>query len=66
MSKSGNLNYDKITHTYISGKASSTLIIPINVARKYGFDRPTDVIVEEMPNGILIKKFNLGEGPSKN
>jgi hypothetical protein len=53
------LNYNRITHTFISGKASSTLIIPINIARKYGLDKPTDVIIEELSDGILVKKINL-------
>jgi hypothetical protein len=53
------LNYNGITHTFISGKASSTLIIPINIARKYGLDKPTDVIIEELSDGILVKKINL-------
>jgi hypothetical protein len=53
------LNYNRITHTFISGRASSTLIIPISIARKYGLDKPTDVIVEEHNDGILVKKFDL-------
>lgn len=46
-----------ITHTFISGKLSSTLIIPINVARRYGLDKPANVVVEERNDGILIKKL---------
>jgi hypothetical protein len=53
------LNYNRITHIFISGKASSTLIIPINIARKYGLDKPTDVIIEELSDGILVKKISL-------
>jgi hypothetical protein len=53
------LKYHRITHTFISGKSSSTLIIPIEVARKYGFDKPTDVIVEDCDDGIMIKRLVL-------
>ena len=49
----------KITHTFLSGKLSSTLIIPINIARKQGLDKPTNVIVEEMNDGILIRKLEV-------
>lgn len=59
MSKLNNLISQRITHTYISGKTSSTLVIPIEIARKYGFDKPTDVIVEDHEEGILIKKLVL-------
>jgi hypothetical protein len=47
----------KITHTYISGKQSTTLIIPIETARKYGIDKPSNVLIEETEDGILIKKL---------
>ncbi len=48
-----------VTHTFISGKLSTTVIIPINIARKYKIDKPTNVIVEETENGILIKPLHL-------
>jgi hypothetical protein len=49
----------KITSTFLSGKLSATIVIPIEIARKYGLDRPSDVIVEETDAGILIRKVNL-------
>ena len=52
-------NLKKITHTFITGKLSSTLIIPIDTARKYGIDQPSNVVVEEHPEGILIKKLEI-------
>lgn len=52
-------DFKKITHTFLSGKLSSTLIIPIETARKYGLDKPSNVIVEEMDDGILIKKIEV-------
>ena len=51
--------FKKVRHVFISGKLSSTLIIPIDTARKYGLDKPANVIVEEKEEGILIKKLNL-------
>jgi hypothetical protein len=48
--------YKKITHVFLSGKLSSTLVIPIEIARKYGLDEPSNVIVEEHPHGILVRK----------
>jgi len=59
MSKQNSLNYYRITHTFISGKRSTTLIIPIEIARKYGFNKPTDVIIEDTDSGILVKKLIL-------
>jgi bifunctional DNA-binding transcriptional regulator/antitoxin component of YhaV-PrlF toxin-antitoxin module len=38
---------------------SATLIIPIEIARKYGIDKPANVIVEEQSDGILIRKLNF-------
>ncbi|HSF00554.1 MAG TPA: hypothetical protein VLA48_06625 [Nitrososphaeraceae archaeon] len=49
--------YKKVTHTFLSGRLSSTLIIPIETARKYGLDQPSNVIVEEREDGILIRKL---------
>jgi hypothetical protein len=48
--------YKKITHIFLSGKLSSTLVIPIEIARRYGLDEPSNVIVEEHPEGILVRK----------
>jgi hypothetical protein len=49
----------KLTHIFLSGKLSATLIIPISIARKYGLDSPTHVLVEEKEEGILIKKLEI-------
>jgi hypothetical protein len=51
--------FKKVTHTFLSGRLSATLIIPIDIARKYGLDRPTSVIVEERDEGILIRKLEF-------
>lgn len=53
------LKLKEITHTFISGKLSTAIIIPKNIARKYKIDKPTNVIVEETEDGILIKPLLL-------
>jgi bifunctional DNA-binding transcriptional regulator/antitoxin component of YhaV-PrlF toxin-antitoxin module len=35
------------------------VIIPIDTARKYGLDKPANVVVEERDEGILIKKLEI-------
>ena len=52
-------DFKKITHIFLSGKLSATLIIPISIARKYGLDQPSHVIVEERDDGIFIKKLEI-------
>ena len=47
----------EITKIFLSGKLSATLVIPIEIARRHGLERPAHVIVEERPEGILIRKF---------
>jgi hypothetical protein len=49
----------KITHTFLSGKVSATIILPIGIARKYGLDKPSNVVVEEMDTGILIRRIDV-------
>ena len=51
--------FKKITHVFLSGKLSSTLIIPIDIARKKGLDKPTNVVVEETVDGVFIKKLEV-------
>jgi hypothetical protein len=49
----------EIRKTFLSGKLRATLIIPIEIARKYGLQDPSHVIVEERPEGILIRKVEF-------
>lgn len=53
------VKFKRVTHTFLSGKISATLIIPIDTARKYGLDQPSNVVVEERDDGILIKKVEV-------
>jgi antidote-toxin recognition MazE-like antitoxin len=49
----------KITSTFLSGRLSATIVIPIDIARRHGLNQPSEVIVEETDNGILIRKLDL-------
>jgi NADPH-dependent ferric siderophore reductase len=46
-------------HTWIAGQSSCTLIIPKPLAQEYGLDKPSHVVVEGKPEGILIKKLEI-------
>jgi bifunctional DNA-binding transcriptional regulator/antitoxin component of YhaV-PrlF toxin-antitoxin module len=45
--------------TFLSGRLSATLVIPIDIARRHGLNEPAEVIVEETEKGILIRKLDL-------
>jgi hypothetical protein len=50
-----------LSKVWLTNKISATLIIPIDIARKYDLNEPSHVVVEERPEekGILIKKLDL-------
>lgn len=49
----------EIIKTWLTGHHSCTLIIPREFARGYGLDKPGHVVVEQRPEGILIRKIDL-------
>jgi hypothetical protein len=49
----------QIKKIFLINKISACLIIPIEIARKYGLNEPSHVIVEEKPEGILIRKLEI-------
>jgi len=51
----------RISPIFLSNRVSSTLIIPIAMARKFGLDKPSHVILEETDDGIFIKKLEIDE-----
>jgi bifunctional DNA-binding transcriptional regulator/antitoxin component of YhaV-PrlF toxin-antitoxin module len=57
----GNTKSDtkEVTKIFLSGRLSATLIIPIEMARRHGLEKPSHVVVEERQDGILIKKLDL-------
>jgi hypothetical protein len=48
-----------ITKTWLTGQKSCTLIIPREIARKYGLEEPSHIVVEETSAGILIRKLEI-------
>jgi hypothetical protein len=50
-------NQKKIRSIFISNGISSTVIIAIELARKYAIDRHSHVTIEDTQDGILIKKL---------
>jgi bifunctional DNA-binding transcriptional regulator/antitoxin component of YhaV-PrlF toxin-antitoxin module len=54
-----NINNKEITKTWISGQNSCTLVIPKAVAKEYGLESPSHVIVERTTEGILIRKLEI-------
>ena len=48
-----------ITTTFVSGKTSCTIIIAKEIAKKYGIDEPSHVVVEGTEKGILIRRLEV-------
>jgi hypothetical protein len=51
------LENKEIIKTWLAGHSSCTLVIPKGFAREYGLDKPSHVVIERKPEGILIKKL---------
>jgi hypothetical protein len=49
----------EIIHAWIACQSSCTLIIPKPLAQEYGLDKPSHVVVEGKPEGILINKLEI-------
>lgn len=49
----------EVRKTFLTGKLSATLVIPIEIARRKGLEQPAHVVIEERPEGILIKKLEI-------
>jgi hypothetical protein len=45
--------------TWLAGSASCTLVIPKPLAKQYGIDHPSNVVIEGRPEGILIRKIEV-------
>ena len=46
----------KFNYTYLTGKLSATLVIPIDIAKKHGLDNPSNVVIEETEKRDFAKK----------
>lgn len=51
----------KIQHTWVTGRNAATMIIAKELAVKYGLTNPSHIILEERPDGILIRKLSTEE-----
>jgi hypothetical protein len=51
--------FKRVTHVFLSGKLSSTVIIPIDIARKHRMDEKCNVTVEDTKDGVLIKRIDF-------
>jgi hypothetical protein len=49
----------EIIRTWLTGRTSCTLVIPKDFAREYQLDKPSHVVVEGRPDGILIRKLEV-------
>lgn len=49
--------HEKIHFIYLTGKLSATLIIPIEIAKKHGLNKASEITVEETSEGLLVKKI---------
>jgi hypothetical protein len=49
----------KVTSIFLTGKVSATMVIPIETARKYGLEEGTHVILQETPEGILLRRLEI-------
>ena len=45
--------------TWLAGNASCTLVIPKPLAKEYGIDHPSNVVIEGRADGILIRKIEV-------
>ncbi len=59
MNKHSNSKHKAVTKTWISGHNSCTLVIPKNIAKEYGVNTPSYIVVEAKPEGILIRKIEV-------
>ncbi len=49
----------KVTSIFTSGRVSATMVIPIDTAKRYGLADGSHVTIEEIPDGILIRKLQI-------
>ena len=48
-----------VTKIFLLNRVSATVIIPAAMARRAGLNNPTHVSIEEVEEGILIKKLDF-------
>ncbi len=59
MTSTDKLSRKLLGTTWLAGNASCTLVIPKSLAREYGIDQPSNIVIEGRPDGILIRKMEI-------
>jgi antitoxin component of MazEF toxin-antitoxin module len=54
-----NIEKKEIIKTWLAGQHSCTMVIPKELAKSYGLDQPSHVVIEGRPDGIMIKRLEL-------
>jgi hypothetical protein len=49
----------EVKKIFLSGKISATLVIPVEMARRHGLEDHQHVVLEEKPEGILIRRLEI-------
>ena len=47
----------QVSKTWLFGHSSCVLIIPKLIAKEYGIDKTSYIVIEKQPEGTLIKKL---------
>ena len=47
----------EIIKTWLAGNCSCTLVIPKDFAKEYGLDKPSHIIIEKVPEGLLDQEI---------
>jgi len=50
----------EVSKVWVTGQnQSATLVIPKKIALEYGLEKPSHVVIEARPEGILIRKLEI-------
>jgi len=50
--------------TYLNGRASCIVVIPKDIAKKQGIDKPNKITIKETKNGIIIRRLAASDSTS--
>ena len=49
----------EIIKTWITGRCSCTLVIPKRLAKEFGIDKPSNIVIKRTPDGLLLYKLEV-------
>jgi len=52
-------NKKRLATTWLTGQNSCTLVIPSAIAKRQGLSEPSHIVIEEIKDGILIRKLEV-------